>query len=363
MLQQDAVAAEQLAGVADGFPHPHRAEGLGQRRMLVGGPALGLQLGQPGAQAGRGGDVREHPHQQILDELEAADRPPELLALLGVGEGMLVRAAGAADRLPRHARPGQPQHLRGLPERGRPLQPVVLRHPDPIQRDVGVLHHPQRDLVLDLGGGQARRALLHHEALHLAIIGVARPDDDVVGEGGVPDPFLLPVEDPGVAVAAGGGGHAARHAGPDVRLGQPERADLLHPGHLRQPALLLLLRPAQVYRAHRQAAVHPAERGHRRVGPGQLHREHPVQQRAAAGAAVAGIGRAGDPEPGEGRDQLVRELLPGPVPVDDRPDLLGHELPGALHGVAAGIVEQLLQVVEVGIGGVRHRVLLGKADG
>ncbi len=35
VLQQDAVAAEQLAGVTDGFPHPHRAERLGQRRVLV----------------------------------------------------------------------------------------------------------------------------------------------------------------------------------------------------------------------------------------------------------------------------------------------------------------------------------------
>ena len=83
----------------------------------------------------------------------------------------------------------------------------------------------------------------------------------------------------------------------------------------------------------------------------------------AAGAAVAGVGHAGDAELGEARDQLVRELLPGPVAVDDRPDLLGHELPGAHQGVAAGVVEQLLEMVEVGIGGVRHRVLLGNADG
>src|SRR6266699_2813036 len=37
LLQQDAVPAEQFAGVADALPHPHRAERLGQRRMLVGG--------------------------------------------------------------------------------------------------------------------------------------------------------------------------------------------------------------------------------------------------------------------------------------------------------------------------------------
>ena len=32
--------------------------------------------------------------------------------------------------------------------------------------------------------------------------------------------------------------------GADVGLGQRERADLLHPGHRRQPALLLLVGPA-----------------------------------------------------------------------------------------------------------------------
>jgi hypothetical protein len=90
------------------------------------------------------------------------------------------------------------------------------------------------------------------------------------------------------------------------------------------------------------------------VDPGQFHRDHAVQQRAAAGTVVALVGRARDAERGDPRDGLERELLASPVPVDDRLDLLGHELPGALDRVPARVVEQLLQPVEVGVSGVRH---------
>ena len=127
VFQQDAVAAEQFAGVADGLPHPDRAERLRQRRVMILGPALVLQLGQPDAQAGRGGDVGQHPDQQVLDKLEACP-----------GSG------------------GAPWRYRGT----------------------------------------------------------SRPQ-------------------------------AAGPPRPDVRLGQRERADLLHPGHRRQPAVLLLIGPAQ----------------------------------------------------------------------------------------------------------------------
>src|SRR5215218_2492970 len=50
VLEQDAVAAHQLAGPADGLPHPHGAERLGQRRLLVGHPPFVLQLREPRAQ-------------------------------------------------------------------------------------------------------------------------------------------------------------------------------------------------------------------------------------------------------------------------------------------------------------------------
>ncbi len=172
-----------------------------------------------------------------------------------------------------------------------------------------------------------------------------------VVEKGTPGLSTTKIKD---KIALRGGRQAPRRPGADVRLGQPERADLLKPRHRRQPALLLLFGAAQVHRPHRQAAVHAHERGHRRVRPGDLHRQHAVEQRAAAGTAVALVGDPGDAEAGEPGYELVRELLAGPQPVDDRLDLLSHEVPGPLHGVAPGVGQQLLDPVEV-----THQVLQG----
>ena len=120
VLEQDAVAAEHLAGPADGLPHPDGAWSLGQRRVLVAQQPGVLQLRDPHAHRGRRGDVGEHLDQQVLDQLEAGDRLAELLARLGVAQRVLVGAAGAADGLPGDAHPGHPQHLGGVGEAARP---------------------------------------------------------------------------------------------------------------------------------------------------------------------------------------------------------------------------------------------------
>src|SRR3954451_1381440 len=153
--------------------------------------------------------------------------------------------------------------------------------------------------------------------------------------------------------AAPGGGPAGRRAQPTrdvgagVRLGQPERPDQLHPGHRRQPPLLLLLGAAEVDGAHGQAAVHAHERGHRRVAAGQLHGEHPVGKSRAARTAVAGVLGAGDAELSEPRDEFAGKLPAGPVLVDDRLDLLVHELPDAVEQRPVVVAQQRLEVVEV----------------
>jgi hypothetical protein len=72
--------------------------------------------------------------------------------------------------------------------------------------------------------------------------------------------------------------------------------------------------------------VHAEERRDGRVHPGQLHRDHAIQQVAAARAAEALVQLAGDAEPAEAVHQVERELLPGPVVVDDRLNRLLHEL-------------------------------------
>ena len=90
------------------------------------------------------------------------------------------------------------------------------------------------------------------------------------------------------------------------------------------------------------------------VDPRQLQRDHAVEQAAAAGAAVADTGQAGDAEAGEPRNEVVRELLACPVLVDHWRDRALHEV-AHLHDqlVAVGI-EQLLERVEVGVNGLLH---------
>lgn len=72
-----------------------------------------LQLGQADDHAETGGGVAEHLDQQILHELELADGPDELLALLGVAQRDLVRGDHDADCLPGDAAAGPAQDLGG----------------------------------------------------------------------------------------------------------------------------------------------------------------------------------------------------------------------------------------------------------
>src|SRR5829696_4458278 len=82
--------------------------------------------------------------------------------------------------------------------------------------------------------------LLEHEGLYLPVLHVARPDDDQVGEGGVADPTLLAIYDPGIPVAAG---RCLQHhrVGTVVGLRQAPGPDLLHPRHPGEPPSFLLL--------------------------------------------------------------------------------------------------------------------------
>ena len=73
-------------------------EELGHRRLLLdrfAGVAVVRDLVHERA---RGLDLRRHVGELEADRLELGDRLPELHALLGVGERVLERAAGEADR-------------------------------------------------------------------------------------------------------------------------------------------------------------------------------------------------------------------------------------------------------------------------
>src|SRR6202051_332122 len=88
LLEQDAVAAEQLARIADGFAAFDRAERLRKRRMLIAHHAFVLKLSETQHHRLGRGDVAKHAHEQILDKLESADRPPELRPLCRIAQRM-----------------------------------------------------------------------------------------------------------------------------------------------------------------------------------------------------------------------------------------------------------------------------------
>ena len=90
VVGDDAVAAEQLAGPCDGLGALGRAERFGERRMGVRQLAFGMQLRLAHDQALRRGDIGDHLGEEILHQLERADRLAELQALLAVLDRRLV---------------------------------------------------------------------------------------------------------------------------------------------------------------------------------------------------------------------------------------------------------------------------------
>src|SRR5882672_5471298 len=260
VVEDDTVPAEDLSSPGDRLPHPGGGKRLGQRRMMVPELAFRGELRRADDHALARRDVGEHLGEKVLNELERADGLSELHALLRVPDRMLVGAHLAPRRLPAHEIARHAEHPRGVAERRVGLEAVRLGHPAVVQRDLAVLDHLERDLVLNLFDAEAgRRLVLDDEALDLVVGDVARPDDRDITPRRVADPSLLAVEDPRVAFALRRRQQAATTARAHQRLGQAEAADLLHARHRRQPLLLLLFRPAEVDRAHRQPVVDAEE--------------------------------------------------------------------------------------------------------
>src|SRR5262245_2196396 len=261
IIDEDAVAAEQLSRPGNRLARLGRRERLRERRLLFRKLALVRELCRANHHALAGRDVAEHFRKQILYELERADRLSELQSLLGVLDRVLVGAHLDARRLPPDEIPRPTQHARGVAEglsAGR--EPIFIRHPAVLHGDLTVLDHLEGDLALHLLDAEAGRGFVFDdEALDLVVGQVARPDDRDIAPGGVADPPLLAVEDPGVAFALRRRGEAAAGSRADQWLGQAEAADLFHARHRRQPLLLLLLRSDERDRTHRQAAVDAEE--------------------------------------------------------------------------------------------------------
>src|SRR5262249_4368914 len=114
---------------------------------------------------------------------------------------------------------------------------------------------------LNLLDAEARRSLvLDDETFDLVVGDIARPDDRDVAPGRVTYPFLLTVDDPGIAFAFRRGHQAAARPGTHLRLAQTEAADLFPAGHGREPLLFLLLGSAEVDGTYGQAIMDAEER-------------------------------------------------------------------------------------------------------
>src|SRR5260370_7454699 len=114
---------------------------------------------------------------------------------------MLISAHLASCGLPPYQIARHAQHLRGVAERFVQLETVLFEYPAVVQCDQAVLYHLERDLVLNLLDAEARRGLvLDDEAFDLVVVEIARPDDGNVAPRAIPDPLLLPIKHPGLAL-------------------------------------------------------------------------------------------------------------------------------------------------------------------
>src|SRR5262249_26045488 len=82
VVDENAVAAEQLSRPRDRLTRLGRRERLRKRRLLFGKLALVRELCRANHHALAGRDIAEHPCKLVLNELERADRLSELQSLL-----------------------------------------------------------------------------------------------------------------------------------------------------------------------------------------------------------------------------------------------------------------------------------------
>src|SRR6516165_2545611 len=128
IVQENAVAAEQFARMADRLAALDGAICFSQRCLLVGHDTLALQLPQSQHQALSRRHVAEHANQKILDQLKCRDWLAELKTLGGVSQSVLISSHCTSDREPGYARARHSQDLRRVLEAVSILQPIAFRH-------------------------------------------------------------------------------------------------------------------------------------------------------------------------------------------------------------------------------------------
>src|SRR3984885_2318271 len=205
VVEQDAVPAEHVAGLGGdpaglaGVVHLRQPGHRGGQAACF-GQAADLQAVQL-----HRGEVGQHLHQPLLDDLKAGQRLAELAPLLRVPQGRVVGGGRVAERRPGAGAPGGGEYPGRVLERAGTGQPVPGRHPHLVQRDLGLPHRAQRYLPLDDPGLVAGCAFLHHEGVDLSVFGVPGPHADQGGDAAKADPPLAAVQHPAVAVRAGRG--------------------------------------------------------------------------------------------------------------------------------------------------------------
>src|SRR3954466_11424037 len=130
VLEQDPVAAEQIARLGDDLPRLARVVELRQAGDGGGGVARLREPADLHAVKLHAGDLSEHMHEPLLHDLEGGERLAELLPLRHVDERGVVGGDGVAERGPRALAAGSRQHLRGVLERLGPREALGVRDPD-----------------------------------------------------------------------------------------------------------------------------------------------------------------------------------------------------------------------------------------
>src|SRR5262249_14764593 len=117
---------------------------------------------------------------------------------------------------------------------------------------------------------------------------------------------------------------------------------------------------ARVDGPRREASVNPPEGSDGGVDARHLHSDEAVEQPATAGGAVALVPDPCDidVERAQLGNDLVRELVPGPIVLDDRCDFGLHEIAYALDNRPLLRIEQVGNLVEIAVDGRRRIFLL-----
>ena len=243
--------------------------------MLVVHLAFVLQLRQPKHHGLSGGNVAEHSHEEVLDELEPGDRAAELAGAAARSAGVLVGAHLAPHREPRDPGAGHLlQHLRGVLEA---VGPRWSRWNTAILHSLisAFLDDAQRNAVFDL------LALLvtpsRRPALDLIRRFVARPNHVDIGESAVADPFLPAVQYPSVALASRGRGQSPEIAEPTLARSTRTTRSSPSASSAAATAASVLRRRRARWSLPRGRCV-PRRSCDRRVDPRDFHADETVQQ-------------------------------------------------------------------------------------